>query len=115
MRFEKENVVTPSVLEYNLKNTQIFLSPPKSLILTWTTDKHTEMTTENSKGKKDASASNVSHVSRKPLQCIHITTPYAGHIVEVTSRNHSNAYDLFSNTTRLSSSLFSSGENNVTF
>ena len=30
------------------------------------------MTTENNKGMKDASASNVSHVSRKPLQCIHI-------------------------------------------
>ena len=47
------------------------------------------MTKENSKGMKDLSASSVSHVSRKPLQCIHITTPYAGHVVEVTFRNHS--------------------------
>ena len=49
-----------------------------------TTGKHTQMTKENSKGMKDLSAPNVSHVSRKPLQCIHITTLYAGHVVEVT-------------------------------
>ena len=42
-----------------------------------TTGKHTPMTKENSKGMKDFSALKVSHVSRKPLQCIHITTPYA--------------------------------------
>ena len=44
-----------------------------------TTGKHTQMNTqmmkENSKGIKDLSASNVSHVLRKPFQCIHITTP----------------------------------------
>ena len=54
-----------------------------------TTGKHTQMTKENSKGMKDLSASNVSHVSRKPLRCIHITTPYAGHVFEVTFRNPS--------------------------
>ena len=68
-----------------------------------TTGKHTQMTIEISKGMKDASASNVSHVSKKPLQYIHVTTLYAtfysGHVVEVTFRNHCNAYDLFSNTT----------------
>ena len=71
------------------------------------------MMTENSKGMKDIETSNVSHVSRKPLQYIHITTPYAGHVVEVTFRSHYNAYDLFSNTVQLSSSLFNGGENNV--
>ena len=35
--------------------------------------------------------------------------PYAGHVVEVTFRNHFNAYDLFSDTTRLSSSLLNNG------
>ena len=50
-----------------------------------TTGKHTQMTKENNEGMKDLSTSSVSHVSRKPLQCIHITTLYAGHIVEVTS------------------------------
>ena len=75
-----------------------------------TTGKHTQMTKENSKGMKDLSASNASHVSRKPLQCIHITTPHVGHIVEVTFRNHYNAYGLFSNRTWLSSSLFNRGE-----
>ena len=71
------------------------------------------MTKENSKGMKDVSASNVSHLSRNPLQCIGVTIPYAGHVVEVTFRNHHNAYDLFSSTTRLSSSLFNNGQNNV--
>ena len=80
-----------------------------------TTGKDTQMTKEDSKGMKDLSASNVSHVSRKPLQCIHITTPYTGHVVEVTFRNHYNAYDMFSNRTRLSSSLFRRGESNVIF
>ena len=61
--------------------------------------------TEKSKGMNDLSASNVSHVSRKPLQCIHVTTPYAGHVVKVTFRSHYNAYDLLSDTIRLSSSL----------
>ena len=73
-----------------------------------TTGKHAQMT-------KDFSASNVNHVSRKPLQCIHITTPYAGHVAEVTFRNHHNAYDMFSNRTRLSSSLFNRGESTVIF
>ena len=80
-----------------------------------TTGKDTQMTKENSKGMKDLSASNVSHISRKPVQCRHITTPYAGHAVEVTFRNHYNAYDMFSNRTRLSSSLFNRGESNVIF
>ena len=71
-----------------------------------TTGKHTQMTKENSKGMKDLSASNVSHVSRKPLQCIHITTSYIGHVVEITFRNHYNAYDMFSNRTPLASSLY---------
>ena len=59
-----------------------------------TTGKHTQMTKENSKGMKDLSASNVSHVSRKPLQCIQITTPYTDYVVEATFRNHDNAYDM---------------------
>ena len=75
-----------------------------------TTGNHTQMTKENSNGMKDLSASNVSQVSRKPLQCIHITTPYTGHVVEVTFRNHHNAYDMFSDRTRLSSSLFNRRE-----
>ena len=64
------------------------------------------MTTEDRKGMKHAGTSNVSHVSRKPLQCIDVTTPVASQVVEVTFRNHYNVYDLFSNTTRLSFSLF---------
>ena len=76
---------------------------------------HTQMTTDNSKIMKDVGASNVSHVSRNPLQCIQVTTQYAGHIVEVTFRSHYNAYDLFSNATRLSSGLFNGGENNIIF
>ena len=75
-----------------------------------TTGKHTQMKKENSKGMKDLSASNVSHVSRKPLQYIDITTSYAGHVVEVTFRNNYNAYDMFSNKTRPSSSLFMEGK-----
>ena len=78
------------------------------MTLPWTTDKHAQMTTENSKGMNDASASNVGYISRKPLQYIHITTPCAGHIVEVTFQNDCNAYDLFSNTTQLFSSPFNS-------
>ena len=70
-----------------------------------TIGKLTQMTKENSKEMKDLSASNVSHVSRKSLQCMHITIPYAGHVVEVTFRNHNNACDVFSNRTRLSFSL----------
>ena len=80
-----------------------------------TTGKHAQMTKENSKGMKELSASNVSHISRKPLQCIHIATPYAGDVVEVTFRNHYNAYNMFSNRTRLSSSHFNRGEGNVIF
>ena len=67
----------------------------------------------NSKGMRDLSASNVSHVSRKALLCIHITTPYAGHLVEVTFRNHYNAYDMLSNRTWFSSSLFNRKERQV--
>ena len=79
------------------------------------TGKHTQITKENSRGMRDLSASNVSHVSRKPLQCMHITTPYTGHVVEVTFRNHYNAYNMVSNRTRLSSSLFNRGKSNVIF
>ena len=50
------------------------------------------------------------HVSRKPSQCTQVPAPYTGHVVEVTFRSHYNAYDLFSNTTRLSSSLFNGGK-----
>ena len=32
---------------------------------------------------KDADSSNVSHVSRKSLQCIDVTTPVISHVVEV--------------------------------
>ena len=80
-----------------------------------TTGKRTQVTKEYSKGMKDLSASNVSHVSRKPLQCIYITTPYAGHVVEVTFRNHYNAYVMFSDRTWLSSNLFNRRESNVIF
>ena len=73
------------------------------------------MTAEDRKGMKDAGSSNVSHVSRKLLQCIDVTTPVISHVVEVTFRNHYNAYDLFSNGTRLSFSLFNGGKNNVIF
>ena len=73
------------------------------------------MTKENSKEMKELGASNVSHISRKPLQCIHITTPYEGLVVEGMFRDHCNVFDLFSDTTRLSFSLFDSGENNVIF
>ena len=47
------------------------------------------MTAEDSRGMKDADSSNVSHVSRKPLQCIDVTTPVISHVL-----NHYNAYDL---------------------
>ena len=33
---------------------------------------------------KEAGTLNISHVSRKPLQCIAATTPVTGHIIEVT-------------------------------
>ena len=79
------------------------------------TDKPTQMTKENSKEMKDLSASNVSYVSRKPLQRMHITTPFAGHLVEVTFRNHYNVCDMFFIRTGLSSSLSNRGESNVIF
>ena len=81
----------------------------------FTAGKYTQMTKENSKGMRDLSTSNVSHVSRKPLQCIHSTTPYAAQVVEVMFRNHYNAYDMFSNRALLSSTLVSRKESNVTF
>ena len=62
---------------------------------------------------KDVSTSNVSYVSRKPLQDIHVTIPHAGDVVEVTFRSQYNVYHLFSNTTLLSHSLVNGGENNV--
>ena len=68
-----------------------------------TTGKHAQVTEKkNSKRIRDLSASNASHVSRKPLQCIHITIPYAGHVVQVTFSNHYSAYDMFCNRTWLS-------------
>ena len=74
------------------------------------------MTTENRNGMKDVSASNLSRLSRKPQQCVHVTTPYAGDVVEVTFRNHCNAYDMsydmFPNTTLLFSIVFNSRQNN---
>ena len=33
---------------------------------------------------KEVGTSNISHVSRKPLQCIAATTPVTGHVVEIT-------------------------------
>ena len=81
-----------------------------------TTGKHTQMTKENSKGMKDLSASNVPKVTfQGPLQCIHIIASYAGHVVEVTFRNHYNAYDMFSNRTWLSSSVFNRKKSKVIF
>ena len=35
-----------------------------------TTGKHTQITIENSNGIRDLRASNVSHVLKKPLQCV---------------------------------------------
>ena len=95
--------------------TNRFSSHLLSLTLPWTTDKCRQITKENSKWMKDDSTSNVSHVSRKPLKCIQVTTPYASHVVEVTFQNHCNVCDLFSNTKLLCSSLFNGGENNVIF
>ena len=82
-----------------------------------TTGKHTQMTKENSKAMKDLSASNVRKVTFQgsPYNDKHIIAPYTGHVVEVTFRNHYNAYDMFSNITRLSSSLFNRKESNVIF
>ena len=73
------------------------------------------MTEEKRKEIKDVRTSKVSQVSRRPLQCIDVSTPVAGHVVEVMFRNHYNAYELLSNTTRLSSSLFNGGKNNSMF
>ena len=42
-----------------------------------------QMTTENREGMKDASTLNVIHISRKPLQCIDVTTPLVGHFERV--------------------------------
>ena len=53
-----------------MNNKQIFLSH-LSPTLACNTKKHTQMTTENSKGIKGTSTSNVSHVSKKPLHCIY--------------------------------------------
>ena len=73
------------------------------------------MMTESSKGMKDAGTSNVGDVSRKPSQCVQVTTPYAGHVVEFTFRSHYSAYGLFSDTAQRSASLSYSGKNNVKF
>ena len=66
----------------NLNIKQIFLTSQSDFALK--SGKHTQMTAENWKGMKDLGTSNVGHVSRKPLQCIDVTTPVASHIVEVT-------------------------------
>ena len=68
--------------------------------------------TEKRKRMKDVSTSNVSHVSRKPLHCMQVTTLYAGHVVEVTFRSHYNAYDLFSFVHGFRP-VFSSGDSNL--
>ena len=62
--------------------------------------------TEDSKGLKVGNTSKVSHVSRKPLQRIHVTytTPYAGYVAEVVFRNHCIIYHLFPDTKWLSCS-----------
>ena len=39
---------------------------------------------QEKKGKKDSGTSNVSHISRKPLQSIDVTIPVGGHVVKVT-------------------------------
>ena len=57
------------------------------------TDKHTKVVTEKSKRMRHASTSDVNHVSRKPLQCINITTPRASQVVE--SRSESIAIAMF--------------------
>ena len=71
-----------------------------------------QMTAEDRKGIKDAGSSSVSHVSRKPLQCIDVTTPVLSHVFEVTFQSHYNSYDLFSDTTRLFPKLFNGGKEN---
>ena len=78
--------------------------------LALTTGKHTQTTKENSKGMEDLNASNVSHISIKPSQCIYITAKYTG-----TFRNNYNACDMFSNRTRLPAGLFNGEESNVLF
>ena len=42
------------------------------------------MFAEDMYGMKDADSSNVSHISRKRLQCIDVTNPVISHVVEVT-------------------------------
>ena len=59
---------------------------------------------------KDVGTSNVSHVSRKPLQCIDATTSVVRHDVEVTFGNHCSTYYLFSNSLRPSSSVLNDGK-----
>ena len=90
-----------SILEcYNLFS-GVELSMRSFFVIASTTGKHTHIIKENSKGMEDLSASNISHVSLKPSQCIHITTLCAG-----TFQNHDNTYGIFSDRTQLSSSLF---------
>ena len=76
------------------------------------TDRHTQTTTEISKGMKDVNTSNVSHVSRKSSQCMKVTAPDT-QVTLPKSRSEATAMILFSNATKLSSTFFNSGENNI--
>ena len=94
---------------YNLNSKHIFLTA-QSLILPWNAGEHTQMTAEDRKRMKDAGSSKVSHIPRKPSQRIDVTTPVITHVVEHTFWNHCNDYDLLSNRTRFSFSLFNGGK-----
>ena len=59
--------------------------------------------TENSKGMEDVGKSRFKEALK-----LHMLKRHS--FVEVTFRSHYNAYDLFSNATRLSSSLFNGGK-----
>ena len=68
------------------------------------------MFAEDRNRMKDAGSSSVSHVSRKPLQCIDVTIPVI--ITLSKSRFETTAMTMifFSNRTRLSFSLFNGGK-----
>ena len=56
------------------------------------------MATENSKRMEDVSLSNLKSRFTEVLTMLDIITSDAGHVVEVTFRNHCNAQDPSSNT-----------------
>ena len=68
-----------SVLEYNIHQPDFPHLPQSDFALKY----WQRFTDDGKKGMKEAGTSNVSHVSRKPLQCIAATTPVTGHVVEV--------------------------------